>query len=161
MGHAGRGRRCHRCRRMGLARAVTGRRGVCLVLILLEFRELIYAWSHSSEATWSSLTNSLAGLFCASLNRFDSDRTTSPSRTFRPAHLDPSSGQCICFFRNAAKPAFMSRMLTLKEDRGLFSASRSSRFGASLHREPHTVYRPPSLPFLGRTGSALEPAQAV
>ncbi|GAA95650.1 uncharacterized protein L969DRAFT_44522 [Mixia osmundae IAM 14324] len=39
----------------------------------------LWAWLDSSDANqWTGLTNSLAGLFCASLNRLDLTRTTSP-----------------------------------------------------------------------------------
>ena len=46
----------------------------------------------SRDEAWSALTNSLAGLFCASLNRFTSAHTTSPRHTFTPvASFDGSS----------------------------------------------------------------------
>src|SRR5271169_3919810 len=40
---------------------------------------------------WVTLTNALAGLFCASLNFVDSTRTISPALSFRPSGHHPSS----------------------------------------------------------------------
>lgn len=45
------------------------------------------------DKRWQGLRNALAGLFCASLGGMDEQRTTSPSRTFRPEGALPDWGQ--------------------------------------------------------------------
>lgn len=44
------------------------------------------------DQRWQGLRNALAGLFCASLGVMDEQRTTSPSRTFRPEGSLPDWG---------------------------------------------------------------------
>lgn len=41
-------------------------------------------WQHSIETNWRSLTNTLSGLFCASLNFIDDTLTSQPELSFRP-----------------------------------------------------------------------------
>ncbi|EED23409.1 GPI transamidase component Gpi16, putative [Talaromyces stipitatus ATCC 10500] len=58
----------------------------------------LWAWidSESQEeafAHWISLTQSLSGLFCASMNFIDSTRTTSPVVSFEPLGDHPTSDQ--------------------------------------------------------------------
>ncbi|KAF3492415.1 GPI transamidase component GPI16 [Arthroderma uncinatum] len=57
----------------------------------------LWAWVEAPDADaafdkWISLTQSLSGLFCASMNFIDSTRTTTPSLTFTPTgnHFTPS-----------------------------------------------------------------------
>ncbi|KAF9651603.1 Gpi16 subunit, GPI transamidase component [Thelephora ganbajun] len=57
----------------------------------------LWAWiadgaSTSVDQRWQGLRNALAGLFCASLGAMDEQRTTSPSRTFRPEGSLPDWG---------------------------------------------------------------------
>src|ERR1700738_5033568 len=46
-------------------------------------------FDHSAYSQWVTLTNALAGLFCASLNFVDSTRTVSPALSFRPSGHHP------------------------------------------------------------------------
>ena len=45
--------------------------------------------NHRAYSRWVTLTNALAGLFCASLNFVDSTRTISPALSFRPSGHHP------------------------------------------------------------------------
>lgn len=49
------------------------------------FRRVFYSYSvYSIELNWRSLTNTLSGLFCASLNFIDDTLTSQPELSFRP-----------------------------------------------------------------------------
>src|SRR5277367_318773 len=50
---------------------------------------LISVGNTRAYSRWVTLTNALAGLFCASLNFVDSTRTISPALSFRPAGHHP------------------------------------------------------------------------
>ncbi|DAA79184.1 TPA_exp: Uncharacterized protein A8136_2969 [Trichophyton benhamiae CBS 112371] len=57
----------------------------------------LWAWIEAQDADaafkkWISLTQSLSGLFCASMNFIDSTRTTTPSLTFTPTGTIPHDG---------------------------------------------------------------------
>lgn len=49
-----------------------------------QFRLPILTFGHRAFAKWITLTQSLSGLFCASLNFIDSTRTTRPVTSFQP-----------------------------------------------------------------------------
>ena len=49
-----------------------------------EFALLIISSSSRANARWLTLSNSLSGLFCASLNFIDSTKTVRPKATFEP-----------------------------------------------------------------------------
>lgn len=58
----------------------------------------LWAWIDAANdeeafARWITLTQSLSGLFCASLNFIDSTRTTRPVASFKPAGDHPASNQ--------------------------------------------------------------------
>lgn len=44
----------------------------------------LFSFSCSIDARWHSLTNTLSGLFCASLNFIDETLTTQPALSFGP-----------------------------------------------------------------------------
>lgn len=69
----------------------------------------LWAWIADGAPTsvdqrWQGLRNALAGLFCASLGAMDEQRTTSPSRTFRPEGSLPNWGH-LHHLRHAFLPS--------------------------------------------------------
>ena len=51
---------------------------------------LCFEGNSRAYSRWITLTNALAGLFCASLNFVDSTRTISPALSFRPSGHHPT-----------------------------------------------------------------------